>query len=55
MECSSVSLMNGTLILECIDQINMFANYLIRGPNVPRAKDDPTPVYTPRQVAEKVK
>ncbi|KAH6658121.1 putative glutamine dependent NAD+ synthetase [Truncatella angustata] len=25
------------------------------GPNHPRAKDDPTPVYTPRQIADKVK
>lgn len=25
------------------------------GPNVPRSEDNPTPVYTPKQVAEKVK
>ena len=25
------------------------------GPNRPRAKDDATPVYTPKQVADKVK
>lgn len=25
------------------------------GPQAPRAKDDPTPVYTPKQVADKVK